>query len=29
MNIKIREIAERLRGFRDALDLSPESCAEE
>lgn len=28
MNIKIREIAERLRGFRDALDLSEESCAE-
>ncbi|MEN6456103.1 MAG: XRE family transcriptional regulator [Prolixibacteraceae bacterium] len=28
MNIKIREIAERLRGFRDALDLSPESCAQ-
>jgi len=28
MNIKIREIAERLRGFRDALDLSPENCAE-
>ncbi|MGV8090983.1 MAG: helix-turn-helix domain-containing protein [Mangrovibacterium sp.] len=27
MNIKIREIAERLRGFRDALDLSEESCA--
>ncbi|MDD4193477.1 MAG: XRE family transcriptional regulator [Mangrovibacterium sp.] len=28
MNIKIQEIAERLRGFRDALDLSQEACAE-
>lgn len=28
MNIKIQEIAERLKGFRDALDLSPVTCAE-
>jgi transcriptional regulator with XRE-family HTH domain len=27
MDIKIREIAERLKGFRDALDLSEENCA--
>ncbi|MCW0482741.1 helix-turn-helix domain-containing protein [Gaoshiqia sediminis] len=27
MDLKIREIADRLRGFRDALDLSEDSCA--